>query len=110
MIDVAMWMSRKRRAKSEMLRCSDCEKKRGHRGDVQRTLVTRPSATDAVSNTSAVKPLPRVAYQKGVGPSVAAAITAARPGQAIRSDAAPSQPHRRDAPGGRVVRARPGHR
>src|ERR1700736_1119288 len=109
MIDVAMWMSRKRRAKRETLRCSDWERKRGHRGDVQRTLVTSPSATDAVSSTSAVNPLPRVAYQNGVGPSAAAAITAALLRQAIRSDAARFRRTRRDGLESRAEQATQEH-
>src|SRR5215469_14886478 len=57
-------------ASSEMLRCSWAVNSRGHVGVANRAVPATPSTTVAVSSTSAITPVARVAYHSGLGPAV----------------------------------------
>src|SRR5450755_491063 len=89
MIDVTMWRARKTTTSSERLRCSDCTAKRGQSGRLWRDDVRRPRMTEALSRTSAVSPLARVADHMGVGPAVADSTGKARSGAAGNDDRSP---------------------
>src|SRR5580692_2982918 len=57
---------------SERFRCRPAVMTRGQRGEDSRETPAMPSATVAVSSSSAITPVARVAYQSGLGPDVPA--------------------------------------
>src|ERR1019366_373119 len=80
--DVTMWMTRKTPTSNERLRCKDWTTNLGQSLRASRDDERTPSTRLALSRTSAVYPLARVAYHIGVGPASAASIGRGRSGSA----------------------------